>query len=167
MDDPYGLLPVGFDVDAALVQLDNWVNPPLKFDPPVGSFEEPVEKPSAPEYDWRSHLDSHLKKGRKQGAIDEPVCMTIRCCFVELMRLFRENYNRKNFLSYGFFINRILEMHGLYGSIYAKEPKTKYALNQNWRLWRIYEDWIETQIVVAAVSSKILWRKYREWQSST
>ncbi len=169
MDDPFGLMPVGFDVTAAMMEIGRSINPPLTLPEPEPAipYDDVPARPVVC-YDWRSHLESHLRKGVRQQIIDEPECMTIRFCFVDLMRLFRENYIRKNFLSYGFFINRILEMHGHYGRLFGKEPSTKHAVCQNWKLWHMYEDWLEVEINSSgSESSKIIWHKYKQWQTST
>lgn len=138
MDDPYGLLPANFDIAKAMKELEDYMNPPLqlKMKPPK---EKPLPKVSS--YDYRAHLEAHLLRGMKQGHLDMETNMTIRYCFADIYRLFSELCpDRKNFLSYGFFINRILELHGK--PAFAKEPVSKAAVKQNWALWEAYEQWL-------------------------
>jgi hypothetical protein len=167
MEDPYGLLPPDFDLAAAMKDLENYVNPPLVLE--INERKKPKWVPTrrGRGYNYRSHLEAHISQGRKTGVLDMSMCATIRYCFADIYRIFQETGNRKNFLSYGFFINRILELHGK--DTYAKEPVTPAVRTENWQLWFAYERWVQEQMETCDVpeSSRISWDMYKRWRNST
>ncbi len=106
-------------------------------------------------YDWRDRLKAYLRVVRRETMFtpkDWDLPQTIKFCFADLHWLFDTQFNargqRRNFLSYAFFLNRILEMHGRYelrDRLNFKEPKGKGARLENERLWCLYLECLERE----------------------
>lgn len=99
-------------------------------------------------YKRQERLEAFLKIMRSETFFvpeDRHLDMTIKFCFGDLFWLFDNKFNvsgqRQNFLSYGYFVNRILELHGrheLKDKLGIREPKTLRIRRNNDRLWRMY-----------------------------
>ena len=107
--------------------------------------------PTGSSYKRQERLRHFLKIIRKEIMCDPAnynLDKTISCCFGELFWLFdakRVEFSRQrhNFLSYGYFINRILELHDrleLKDRLQIAEPKLQRVIRDNARLWQVYLD---------------------------
>lgn len=104
-------------------------------------------------YKRQNRLAVFIRQVRKETMfcpIDWSLPDTIQFCFGDLFWLFDTQFNltgqRQNFLSYGYFVNRILELHGrheLKEKLEIREPKTARVRNNNARLWRMYLDHLQ------------------------
>ena len=119
-------------------------------------YVEEVSEPLEPQYDIepeksykrQERLEAFLKIVRNETFFvpsDRHLDLTIKFCFGELFMLFDTKFNlsgqRQNFLSYGYFINRILELHGrfqLRDKLKIKEPKTPRIRKNNAKLWQMF-----------------------------
>ena len=115
---------------------------PIAEEPQVSDDEIADEQPEPEKtkYKRQTRLEAFLKKVRKE---DRNMVDTIKFCFGDLFLLFDTEFNtkRQNFLSYGYFVNRILELHScheLKEKLNIKEPKTVRVQRNNLRLWRMY-----------------------------
>ena len=117
-------------------------------DPVFEGEDEVTQETPEKSYKRQERLEAFLKLVRNETVFnpaDWNLPMTIKFCFGDLFSLFDAKLNmtgqRQNFLSYGYFVNRILELHGrleLKDKLGIKEPKTPRVRNNNARLWRMY-----------------------------
>ena len=122
-----------------------------KVDEPSYSDVEIAEEEPEPEktrYKRQTRLEAFLKAVRKE---ERNMVDTIKFCFGDLFLLFdaQFNTNRQNFLSYGYFVNRILELHGrhkLKDRLNIKEPKTVRVQRNNRKLWCMYLKHLEKNL---------------------
>jgi hypothetical protein len=101
--------------------------------------------PETKSYQRQERLNAFLKIIRMDTMVDPAdwnLDLAIRFCFGELFWLFDTKFNmsgqHRNFLSYGYFINRILELHKrieLRDKLGIKEPIVVDVRHENDRLW--------------------------------
>ena len=114
---------------------------------------QPESEPDESKYKRQVRLEAFLRQVRRETMFspeDWNLPATIKFCFGDLFWLFDTKFNltgqRQNFLSYGYFVNRILELHGRYelrDKLNIKEPKTDRVRRNNARLWRMYLEYLE------------------------
>ena len=121
-----------------------------KHDQPISEDEE-EPSPQRGHYKRFEHLRPLLRQVRRETIFsskeEQNMPATIRFCFGDLFLLFNKKGKQKNFSSYGFFMNRILELHGkhdLKNRLGISEPKNKRALRRCEQLWNMYLDYIKT-----------------------